>query len=409
MSKSKKIDWILIYLIFYIFWGWFFTQTIYANRLIVYVSFLGLLVAFIRKYFNTGTFSLARNANEVKLWIPFYLYAAFRYFLLGDIQSMSFWLIAGILIMMSTRYRIIDKLPIKMLISFGLFACLGILVQMFKPSFYYASITPIFVTDLATVWADSEYGFAGFAYQLAVTAEIIVVSLIFLLAYGKTHIPNKVLMISLVILFVICSFLTGKRMNSVLAILMVMLYLLINGKVNRKIVFVILIALSIVGVSYFFANADALGDSVIFRRFAYSIEASNSGKLDSGREYLWNKAIELYNINPIFGIGPGRFAKLSQTGTSVHNMYLECLCEYGVLGLILFCIPIVYCLFSTFNLLRKYRNSSTYILYLSFALQINYLLEGITENTNVNLCGFIMYAVGVSVFVDYKYRYRYEY
>lgn len=410
MIKSKKNDWVLIYLIFYIFWGWFLTKSIYANTMLVYVSFLALLVGFICKCFKTTSFSLTRKANEANLWIPFYMYAACRLLLLGDIQNMSYWLIAGILIMMSAKYRIIDKLPTKIILGFGLFACVGILVQIFLPSFYYARVAPIFVNDLASTWADSGYGFAGFTYQLAMTAEMLVISLIFLLAYGNKYISSKVLIIGLVILFIICTFLTGKRMNSVLAIFMVMLYLIFNGKVNKKLVFIILIILSIAGVSYFLANADVLGDSMIFRRFTYSIELSNSGgDLDSGRNFLWNKAIELYNSNPLFGIGPGKFVTVSRTGTDVHNMYLQCLCEYGLLGMLLFCVPLVYCLLSTFSLLRKSKNSSTYILYLSFALQLNYMLEGITENTNTNLCGFIMYAVGVAIFVDYKYRYRYEY
>lgn len=410
MINSKKIDWVLIYLIFYIFWGWFFTKSIYANPLLVYASFVGLLAAFIVKYLNATSFTLSRKATEVNLWIPFYMYASFRLLLLGNYESMSYWLIAGILIMMSTKYRIIDKLPAKIIISFGLFACVGILVQIFSPSFYYARVAPIFVNDRVSTWADYEYGFAGFTYQLGMTAEILVISLIFLLAYGNKYIPNKVLIIGLVILFVICTFLTGKRTNSVLAIFMVMLYLLFNGKINKKLVFVILITLSIAGVSYFLENADALGDSMIFRRFTHSKEQyTDSGEFDSGRSSLWNKAIELYKSNPIFGIGPGKFVTVSRTGTDVHNMYIQCLCEYGLLGMILFCTPLVYCLFSTFNLLRKSRNSSTYILYLSFALQLNYILEGITENMNTNLCGFIIYAIGVSIFVDYKYRYKYEY
>lgn len=54
----------------------------------------------------------------------------------------------------------------------------------------------------------------------------------------------------------------------------------------------------------------------------------------SGREELWNKAIGMYNENPVFGYGIGAFQE--KYGVYTHNIILEIGVSLGVVGVLIF-------------------------------------------------------------------------
>lgn len=406
MIQSKKKDWLVIFLVCYIFWGWFFTRTIYANSLFVYLSFVGLCLLFFTRLLKSKIYL---KYTEVFLWLPFYIYVSLRYCIAGSFEHMGYWLIACLLVLTSIKTRIIEKFPYKLVLLFGLFLCVGIFFQIFQPSLYYSHVASLYINEDVVGWAESEYGFSGFTYQLAMTAEILICALVVLLAFRDRVIHHKSLRVALGLLLIISVFLTGKRMNSILSLIILFLFFLYRIKTNRTLTFIVLLIITISGLTYFFANADLFEDMVVFKRFASIAGASDQSDFDSGRSQLWGMAIDYYRMHPLFGIGPGKFAVLSHSGTDVHNVYLQTLCEYGLFGMLLFTIPLIKCLCATFRLLRKsQKESDLTILFFSFALQLNYIIEGITENTNTNLCGYLMYAVAIAIFADYKYRYQYE-
>lgn len=63
----------------------------------------------------------------------------------------------------------------------------------------------------------------------------------------------------------------------------------------------------------------------------------------SERDILWKNALELYKkgLNPIFGAGWGAYFGYNGIYKSVHNTYLGMLCDVGILGFLLFFIPII--------------------------------------------------------------------
>ena len=72
------------------------------------------------------------------------------------------------------------------------------------------------------------------------------------------------------------------------------------------------------------------------------------------RLVLWEKAEELFQRNPIFGIGYQGFSVSVRIGglNNVHNFYMQTAAEQGVIGLIFFALMILY---SGFTGLRLYR------------------------------------------------------
>lgn len=63
------------------------------------------------------------------------------------------------------------------------------------------------------------------------------------------------------------------------------------------------------------------------------------GQVDNGRNDLYSDAIKYFTISPIFGNGIGYFES-RHDGGYVHEIILEIMCEYGVLGLI--CITVLF-------------------------------------------------------------------
>lgn len=63
----------------------------------------------------------------------------------------------------------------------------------------------------------------------------------------------------------------------------------------------------------------------------------------SNRDLLWENALELYkkDLNPIFGAGWGACFGYNGVYKGVHNTYLGMLCDVGIIGFLLFFIPIL--------------------------------------------------------------------
>lgn len=64
-----------------------------------------------------------------------------------------------------------------------------------------------------------------------------------------------------------------------------------------------------------------------------------ANQLTSGRLDLWKKALELFRVNPVFGIGWEQFMNHNTYEHDVHNTYLQWLCEAGIVGFVLLMVP----------------------------------------------------------------------
>ncbi len=88
----------------------------------------------------------------------------------------------------------------------------------------------------------------------------------------------------------------------------------------------------------------------IQRTPALSARTANTFNADQGRIDLWHAAIEQWRLNPLFGTGSGtylfygrlfRAPALQLDPVVVHNDYLHLLCEYGLIGTLLFAVFLV--------------------------------------------------------------------
>lgn len=100
----------------------------------------------------------------------------------------------------------------------------------------------------------------------------------------------------------------------------------------------------------------------IFYRYVRTIENILCGyDFTSGRTQLFAWAIEGFRSAPVFGIGFDQYVTLvnplltdieGSTISDAHNIYLQFLCETGIVGTVLTMIPIVYIFVTTCRCLR---------------------------------------------------------
>jgi O-antigen ligase len=77
--------------------------------------------------------------------------------------------------------------------------------------------------------------------------------------------------------------------------------------------------------------------------YGTGIASALEEELTERRRVLWHDALEITATEPVFGVGPGRFAVTSPTALSdadavwAHSAYLEVAAEHGIPGAVLLC------------------------------------------------------------------------
>ncbi|MGN0591685.1 MAG: O-antigen ligase family protein [Ruminococcus sp.] len=127
------------------------------------------------------------------------------------------------------------------------------------------------------------------------------------------------------------------------------------------------------------------------------ISSSESGDVTAGRGPLFALAISLFKQKPLFGWGWGSYQYLyyQYLGKNqyvfqyrhAHNIYLQLLCEVGIIGFTAFCIFFVWQLYRVLKLYRDYRkgkillpSSARSVLPFAVYSQLFFLMYGMTGN-----------------------------
>ena len=205
--------------------------------------------------------------------------------------------------------------------------------------------------------------------------------------------------------------LTTKRAHLVfsLGVLLMVYYFFSPRRLNNKI-----FKLLVVVITTLFA-LELLKDVPIFSEIFESFTNQGSD-ISNGRYVYWLYAIEMFATNPLFGIGWLGFRFNSNSlilGTNTgnigyvdaHNVYIQLLCEVGVVGGIFVLLVFIHFLVSTFKTYKKFEakmdSNQVQILAISAALQLFCLLYGLTGNFLYDRVCFV-YAFGCALFLYIK-------
>ena len=407
-KKHSLLEYALWYLVAYTFLGYIYKTTTFNLRIMVYASFVFLVIVF-GVYFLKGSRSI-RIPSVIAWWVPYLLLTIFGYFLKGDFEHFSYWLICLLLICRGRQYNVEKCFPYKLIFNLGIFFLIGIAVQITLPNFYNTHIATLFTNSDQVIYWGRAYGFAGFAYQLDVTAVPLLyaegIYLFYLSSNNKAKMWKKCFVVGLFILGVL---LTGKRMMVILAVLAPVIVYVISRKIlGKRLITLLCLAVVLgVGLLYLYYNAEHLLASNVFRRIAKTFVDLKSGiDISSGRTELYDIAMTAFRNNPFFGIGIGNFTKLEGAYTATHNTYFQVLCEQGLVGLVLYIIPLITLLIATIKKLRTSIGSKNISsLKVSLYIQLVYILYSLSGNTNINMFGYIMYFISIAILAQaYSYR-----
>lgn len=337
-----------------------------------------------------------------------------------DIQNGDIYYFRGILTMVlfllvpkkNDRWVAVGK---KFIVYATLFFAVFTIWFYFDVDFYRDNILPIFdeSSQRQLLYSLNRGASAGLTKNYSINGTFLAEGILAIfgiyLFQGK---KKRKIGVVLAIISVFALLLTGKRAHIVfLGAVFIAGYYFYNSDKKKGRLFKIIAIISAILIAFIIVAQFVPSVMLFYDRF---IETVNSGDITMGRIEYYAIALQQFKANPILGIGWGGFKYVNSaytgfangTYTNAHNMYLQLLCETGILGFLLFMILIVGVLIKSVRLLKKAKKhgkieASQRLLY-AFMLQLFVVLYGITGNPIYDLetMAFYIFACAITLYYD---------
>lgn len=357
-----------------------------------------------------------------------------------EIQPMEWLLILTLLVMLVTtkninenltyiiRYAVLVFIVILMkydeeffhiifycILAAGLIHVAATLWFYFDTAFYMAHIYPNFDSNQRAhlyeqvqknhhaVGLSNHYSQNGIYMAISLCAS-------FALLFVKSHknMLQKVLLLSVVLFSLV---LTGKRGVLIFSVsAMIVSYIICKkGALANKLVTVLLI-LSILSLVTYALSFYVEGIAAAFERItAMFLTENETSDVSNGRFKLYSIAWNFFKESPILGIGWREFSKevvnfYNQDSVlrDAHNVFLQLLCETGIIGFSVFLSLFVYAIVQTIQLvvkstkeLLRLSDKTKTVLVFSLCYQVFFLAYCITGNPLYDLETVYIYILSV--------------
>lgn len=401
-TGNKIIKFTFYSLLYFLVFDYILAFTIFKSQTMIFFMMILNLLSFIFCFFIYG---FVEN-RYARMWTLYLVVHILGLVVNNNISTVPYWIISLLILYMPRT--MVGVFNPKIFVYIGLFFAGGVFFQYLFPFLYSSYVLPLFIGsafEFIESSSSNEFGFSGFSPQSGTTAYVLLICQAILLAFkdDKSFLKTKWLKYGILIIFIFAILLTGKRMSSLISIALLLAAIYISGfgsSVRNTLLLLFLFFGCYIVFQYFVENVGQYSDNVILKRFASSYNSASEGSdITSGRGDLYKKAWYYFEQEPILGIGANNFSKIGGMETSVHNTYLQVLCEEGVLRFMLFISPIVLIFLKTIKQVfkRAVRPRNPYLL-LSLFLQLVFILYSFTGNTIVNNNNFVLYFLGVSFF-----------
>lgn len=335
-----------------------------------------------------------------------------------DILAFAFIFFFLLLVKVNVNYYITS---IKIMFILAIIYAFSSIFQYSNMDLYSKLILPRFSSseaeELLLIYRRGNY--TGFTWQTAFISGYIIYGL-GIITFAYRYVKNKmirILMLFSVPLLFFALFLAGKRAHLFFMIAALIITFIFSTEMKKffsqltKVLFGVLLGLVGLIVTFFFVSFDSESQiGKVLNRINETIEGLVTGEdITSGRVYLYEYALQLFNETPILGIGWRSFSEMSvgvinaDRGSHPHNIYFQLLTELGTIGFILFMIPVIYALIKTIKLLLNYSKAFSLnmqwkvILQFSLYLQSFFLLYGLTGNLLTDRLFLYMYLFAISI------------
>lgn len=324
--------------IFLLYNTWY-SQIWEANQLILYVS-VGLSAVFmlLDATFVLKRFEIGRVNPIVKMYVIFGLYViasgVFVSIDKGEFLASAFTYISFTLIAFEIWYISFRLENFSWILNlFYLFALLCALTTIFNGQDYKTEVV------VKTMGKNNNPNTLGVLMVFGIFATIF---------QKKAFMKNFILKYLSILIFLYVILLSGSRKSLFagggLFVFWVIEYFIESRKEKltlKKLFIVGTIILSIVGIVIYILNV-YVGLSGFERLLLLFKEGGTSIRLE-----LMDMAVQYWKSSPIFGIGLDQFRILNTYGYYSHSTYFEILSCTGILGLLLFFIPLIKLLFTS--------------------------------------------------------------
>lgn len=157
----------------------------------------------------------------------------------------------------------------------------------------------------------------------------------------------RLILCSYTILAILCILLTGSRTSFIALCILAAILILTLSRSKATIILSIFAGILLFIICYYVLLPHDLQSRylTIIDADAGPINAQISAE---GRTFGFSKGVELWQANPLLGLGPGSFPHASKSGMQPHNLYGQVLSEMGTLGACCFAFLIICFIFNTF-------------------------------------------------------------
>ena len=327
-----------------------------------------------------------------------------------------------VILMFSTKIRDYAS-AMNVIMIMAMFFAAGVFLQRFMPGIFklILQVFPAkFRNAITEADAKNQFGLKGFTINVGFTANYVLAGIFVLIAKLRSGEKHKIKGNVEIILLCIALILTAKRGPIIFAVLSILIVLIIpygNSERMKKIWRGILITLIICAVFWMMKNQ--LKQVSFLKRYIESIEGILNGQdVSSGRFTLYQWAIHLFLESPVWGIGWGKYRHTLAGNTKIitsldtHNVYLQLLCETGIVGFFIFVSVFLaswimtkdaycFCFRNHSETNHKWRPA----LLFSFLFQTYFLLLALTGNPLYDQFYQVIYAFSCSITMAYRFVY----
>jgi len=299
----------------------------------------------------------------------------------------------------------------KFCLCFGIFHSLCTWMFRLIPSFYTSKIIPIFGQ-----WSDSmlKQFKNGWAPGLApsYSANAVYLAFGFCCAVGVLIIEKKRKNYIPVLICISALLLTGKRSQLLAAVFsFILMYYFYNSDAKNTRLFKIC-GIMITAFVVFDVASQFVPELANFINRFY--QTAKMGDVSLGRTTRFAEAWIVFLRNPIFGIGWNGssyfFAQNNYSFINVHNIYIQLLCETGLVGSMIYFSFFIYNLLLSIRIVKRIKSEKLSqiekaIICSAFMIEVFFLLYGITGNSLYDFQTLFPYLASCEIIIYYSKKF----
>lgn len=326
----------------------------------------------------------------------------------GDFSPLYGYLLVVLLPLVVPEHLLSSKNWVIFVLTVTAFIAIGCIIGRLFPSAYRTLVLPLFKENdfrmISYVLNEVEGAQGGFVSQSGYASYFLCIGIGALYCF-RNHFKTKTI-VSLFVLFFIGLLITQKRSPLVMFVIAILFVYYLDGRGSERFKRFFYVILVLLGIYIILSILVAFGTKIAVIEKVYEVIHgifSGSEINDTGRTQLYGQAVIYFLGNPLTGIGWLNFKNLFLLRkTHVHDIYLQLLCETGIIGFSVFIGFFITNIVRTCRTIRELltHKNDLALCWCNFSLyiQVFFLLFGITENPlyDTEDAMFYFLAVGIS-------------